>query len=389
MLRGEVAATRELGREVKAHMAAGHLAPDELVTRAVVPTLEGRDGYVLDGYPRTLSQATGLDFDAVVYLNVPDDEVERRLLARGREDDTPEAIKERLREYAQDTKPLVEHYRDVLVEVDGDRPEDEIAAELEDRLTRPRPALGTPASARAARRSDSTKCSTSGSCSPVRTAARICRDGRAAAQRQDDDVRARARERHRRDQRHADPRRRHPLQRLVVVGREAHVRLEAGVAEGVQDDVGVRARARHLGDQERLVAQLLERDRRARGQRVVGGDRDAQLVVADRQVLDARARLGRVRARTATTVATSTRPASSASSAGSVLEHLQRQLGVRPARAQLARRARQQPGGGRRERGHAHLRAADAGRLRARPPRRAARRRAAPTRGGRAPRPRA
>ena len=121
-------------------MAAGHLAPDELVTRAVVPALEGRDGYVLDGYPRTLSQASGLDFDAVVYLNVPDDEVEERLLARGRDDDTPEAIAERLREYAEDTKPLVEHYRDVLVEVDGDRPEDEIAAELKDRLTRPRPA---------------------------------------------------------------------------------------------------------------------------------------------------------------------------------------------------------------------------------------------------------
>ena len=82
-------------------MAAGHLAPDELVTRAVVPALEGRAGYVLDGYPRTLSQAGGLDFDAVVYLNVPDDEVEERLLARGRDDDTPEAIAERLRQYAR------------------------------------------------------------------------------------------------------------------------------------------------------------------------------------------------------------------------------------------------------------------------------------------------
>jgi adenylate kinase len=137
VLRDEVARDTELGREVKAHMAAGQLAPDELVARAVVPTLEGRDGYVLDGYPRTRAQATGLDFDAVVYLKVPHEEVERRLLARGRDDDTPEAIAERLREYAQDTKPLVEHYRGVLVEVDGDRPEDEIAAELKDRLTRP------------------------------------------------------------------------------------------------------------------------------------------------------------------------------------------------------------------------------------------------------------
>jgi adenylate kinase len=140
VLRDEVARDTELGREVKTHMAAGRLAPDELVTRAVVPALAGRDGYVLDGYPRTLSQAEGLDFDAVVYLNVPDDEVERRLLARGREDDTPTAIEERLREYAEDTKPLVDHYKAVLVEVDGDRPEDEIAAELQQRLKRPRPA---------------------------------------------------------------------------------------------------------------------------------------------------------------------------------------------------------------------------------------------------------
>jgi adenylate kinase len=140
VLRHEVAAGTELGREVQVHMAAGRLAPDELVTRAVVPALQDRDGYVLDGYPRKLSQAQGLDFDAVVFLNVPNEEVERRLLARGREDDTPEAIKERLREYAADTRPLVDHYRDVLVEVDGDRPEDEIAAELEARLTRRRPA---------------------------------------------------------------------------------------------------------------------------------------------------------------------------------------------------------------------------------------------------------
>lgn len=140
VLRFEVATGTELGREVQTHMAAGRLAPDELVTRAVLPALQGRNGYVLDGYPRKLSQAEGLDFDAVVFLNVPEEVVKRRLLARGREDDTPEAIDERLREYGHDTKPLVEHYRDVLVEVDGDRPEDEIAAELKTRLTRPRPA---------------------------------------------------------------------------------------------------------------------------------------------------------------------------------------------------------------------------------------------------------
>jgi adenylate kinase len=139
VLREEVANETPLGHEVKAHMAAGRLAPDELVTRAILPALEPLDGYILDGYPRTRAQAEGLDFDAVVYLRVPDDEVERRLLARGREDDTAEVIKERLREYDEDTEPLIDHYRDVLVEVDGDRPEDEIAADLKQRLRPRRP----------------------------------------------------------------------------------------------------------------------------------------------------------------------------------------------------------------------------------------------------------
>ena len=92
-------ARRRLGRDVKAHLASGRLAPDELVSRAVLARLGRRDGYVLDGYPRTLGQADGLEFDAVVYLHVPDDVVERRLLARGRSDDTPDVIAERLRQY--------------------------------------------------------------------------------------------------------------------------------------------------------------------------------------------------------------------------------------------------------------------------------------------------
>ena len=135
LLREAVATDTPLGREVASYLDAGKLAPDELVTRAVEPVLAKRAGYVLDGFPRNLAQAHGLDFDAVVHLRVGEDELKRRMLARGREDDQPDVIQERLREYERDTAPLIDHYRDELVEVDGERPEDEIAAELERRLS--------------------------------------------------------------------------------------------------------------------------------------------------------------------------------------------------------------------------------------------------------------
>lgn len=138
VLRAEVAGDTPLGREVAAHMAAGRLAPDGLVTEAVRPVLARIDGYVLDGFPRTLVQTEGIQFDAVIFLDVPEAALLQRLQARGRADDSADVIVERLREYEQDTLPLVEHYRDqgVLVEVDGDRQQDEIAADLLERLKR-------------------------------------------------------------------------------------------------------------------------------------------------------------------------------------------------------------------------------------------------------------
>ncbi len=134
LLRAAVAADTPLGREVAEHMAAGRLAPDALVAGAVKPVLEAHDGYVLDGFPRNLAQAKDQDFDAVVFLDVPEDVIRARLLARGRTDDTEAVIERRLRQYAADTKPLIEHYRDVLIRVDGDRPPDEITAEALQRL---------------------------------------------------------------------------------------------------------------------------------------------------------------------------------------------------------------------------------------------------------------
>ena len=134
LLREAVAAGTPLGRQVQEEMAAGRLVPDELVTEAVRPALARRDGYVLDGFPRKLSQTSGVGFDAVVHLDVPEQEVVRRLLARGRTDDSEDVIAERLREYNDDTLPLLDHYRDVVVEVDGNRDVDAIAADLRERI---------------------------------------------------------------------------------------------------------------------------------------------------------------------------------------------------------------------------------------------------------------
>jgi adenylate kinase len=135
LLRAAVAEDTPIGREVAAHMAAGRLAPDDVVTAAVKPVLETRDGYVLDGFPRNLAQAHGMDFDAVIHLAVPAGVTRKRLLARGRADDTEAVIERRLKQYAADTAPLVAHYRGVLVEVDGDRPPHVITADLLARLT--------------------------------------------------------------------------------------------------------------------------------------------------------------------------------------------------------------------------------------------------------------
>src|SRR4051812_29166506 len=132
LLREAVASDTPLGRQVGQYMAAGKLAPDALVTEAIGPVLAQRDGYVLDGFPRKRSQTEGLSFDAVIYLDVPDDVVIERLLGRGRADDKRDVIEERLRQYEADTEPLIELYREqgVLIRVDGNRAVDEITEDL-------------------------------------------------------------------------------------------------------------------------------------------------------------------------------------------------------------------------------------------------------------------
>jgi len=143
MLREAVAAGTELGRKAKDLMDAGNLVPDDLMEGIVAERLAEPDaagpGFLLDGFPRTVAQATALAsmlddrfIDVAANIDVPEDVVLERMLARGREDDTTEAIRRRLDLYESQTTPLLGWFEDHdrLVTVDGVGAEDEITGRL-------------------------------------------------------------------------------------------------------------------------------------------------------------------------------------------------------------------------------------------------------------------
>lgn len=140
MLRAAVSAGTELGDRVQGVMERGELVSDELMAEVVRDRLaqpDARKGFLLDGYPRTRPQADTLDeilegrdgdLDHVVYLEVPEDELVRRMLDRGRDDDNEDAVRERLKAYREQTEPLVELYRDRGLQrtVDGHQTMDQV-----------------------------------------------------------------------------------------------------------------------------------------------------------------------------------------------------------------------------------------------------------------------
>lgn len=135
MLRGSVAEGSELGRRVDSIMKAGRLVDDETMAEVVRERLAHADaagGFLLDGYPRTPAQAEtldailaerGEDLAGVISLSVPEEILLARASHRGRVDDGAEVMRERLRVYGEQTRPLVDHYRGrgLLREVDGYR----------------------------------------------------------------------------------------------------------------------------------------------------------------------------------------------------------------------------------------------------------------------------
>jgi len=102
---------------------------------------DAREGFLLDGYPRTLPQAETLagilsrsrsELDAVILVEVPEDELVRRALLRGREDDKAEVVRARLQVYREQTTPLIGYYKErgLLRAIDGNRPIEEVTASL-------------------------------------------------------------------------------------------------------------------------------------------------------------------------------------------------------------------------------------------------------------------
>lgn len=132
MLRSAVDRGTTLGRKAKEAMSRGDLVEDEVILGLIEETLGelGESGYVLDGFPRTLAQARGLDemlarrseeLDRVILLTADADVVVERLVKRGRADDTPETVRHRLEVYENSTRPLVDYYepKGILRTVDG------------------------------------------------------------------------------------------------------------------------------------------------------------------------------------------------------------------------------------------------------------------------------
>ncbi|WKG04810.1 adenylate kinase [Mycolicibacterium sp. HK-90] len=129
-----------LGLEAKRYLDAGDLVPAELTNRLVedrIDQADAADGFILDGYPRSVEQAGALKdmlaarntkLDAVVEFQVSEDELLTRLKGRGRADDTDEVIRNRMKVYKDETEPLLEYYRDDVKTVDAVGALDEVFA---------------------------------------------------------------------------------------------------------------------------------------------------------------------------------------------------------------------------------------------------------------------
>ena len=155
MLRAAVAAGTETGRQAKDIMARGDLVPDDLVVGIISERIQAADcanGFILDGFPRNVSQARALDgvlvekgvnLDAVIELAVDPEILIARILKRAKEnadgprdDDTEEALQHRLRVYEEQTAPVADFYAEkgILRTLDGMQEIDEVTQQIRSAL---------------------------------------------------------------------------------------------------------------------------------------------------------------------------------------------------------------------------------------------------------------
>ncbi len=148
ILRAAVANQTPLGMQAKDYMNRGELVPDALILDLIQDRLSYEDtanGWILDGFPRNVNQAVFLEkllaelnqgADCVLNLEVPDEVLVERLLARKRKDDNEETIRRRLEVYHQDTVPVINFYleKETLKTIDGDRTMEEVTKSLNEEI---------------------------------------------------------------------------------------------------------------------------------------------------------------------------------------------------------------------------------------------------------------
>ena len=146
LLRKEIEMNTILGKQVENIINSGELVSDELVLKIVRQNLnKDNKGWILDGYPRNLSQANSLNevlteinqpLEVVFYLDIPEDVLIRRLLLRGRKDDNEETIRTRLNVYKKTTEPLIQYFKDLslLEYIDANRDLKTISSDIQQKM---------------------------------------------------------------------------------------------------------------------------------------------------------------------------------------------------------------------------------------------------------------
>lgn len=131
LFRANIGQGTPLGVEAKKYIDAGELVPAEITNNMVRERLaepDAANGFLLDGFPRSVEQAKelenilrdlGVELDGVLSFVIDEDVVVERMLARGRADDTEDVIRNRLRVYREETAPLLEYYADSIITVDA------------------------------------------------------------------------------------------------------------------------------------------------------------------------------------------------------------------------------------------------------------------------------